>query len=89
MFFLKKDEERSAWRLEPTTAHSITVFLAHWTTRLSNLFLKFTAKLCYLIHTMRLMVESYAKNDVVFIFFILLVKKLLLRTDTIPYSPIF
>ena len=65
------------------------------------------AKICYLIQTMRLMVELYArnlsfqfffikkkrlaraKNDVVFILFILLVAQLLLRTDAIPYSPIF
>ena len=33
--------------------------------------------------------QARAKNDARFILFILLVKKLLLRTDAIPYSPIF
>ena len=35
IFLLKKDEYRSAWRLEPPTAHILTVFQAHCASRLS------------------------------------------------------
>ena len=59
IFPLKKDEERPAWRLEPTAAKIVTVFTAHWPSR--QFYFKNYGDFLLYNTNYALMVESYAR----------------------------